>query len=130
MEWALANFTNASILSAGMKVADAQVMMGMEKSVPLVVNQDLKITMPRMAKADVKAQAVYNGPLEAPVKAGQEVGIIRISIPNAKDIELPITAAKDVPRLGFFPALVEKARRLVMGDLAAASTSAAPAPAP
>ncbi len=117
MEWALANFENKQVVSAGMKVADAPVLMGMEQSVPLLVNKDLKITMPRMATADIKAQAVFEGPLEAPVQKGQEVGVLRISIPNMKTIELPILAAKDIPRLGFFPAIAEKARRLVFGDI-------------
>ena len=119
MEWALASFENKQIVSAGMKVADAAVLMGVEKSVPLLVNQDLKITLPRMASADVKAQAVFNGPLEAPVKAGTEVGVLRVSVPNMKPVELPIVTGKDVPRLGFFPGIVEKARRLVFGDVVA-----------
>ena len=82
MEWALANFTNKSIISTGMKVADARVVMGVEQSVPLIVNKDLKITMPRMATNTVKVEAVYKGPLEAPVTEGQEVGIVRVNIAN------------------------------------------------
>jgi D-alanyl-D-alanine carboxypeptidase (penicillin-binding protein 5/6) len=119
IEWALTSFENKQIISAGMKVADAAVLMGVEKSVPLLVNQDLKITLPRMASSDVKAQAVFKGPLEAPVKAGTEVGTLRVTIPNMKPIELPIVTGKDIPRLGFFPAIMEKARRLVFGDVAA-----------
>lgn len=129
MEWALANFTNKSILSSGMKVADAPVIMGMEKSVPLIVNKDLKITMPRMATTSVRAQAIFKGPLEAPVTEGQEVGIIRVEIPNNAPIELPITAAKSIPRLGFFPSMLEKAHRIVFGDRATVS-AATPAPEP
>ena len=116
MEWALASFTNKSILSSGMKVADAPVIMGVEKSVPLIVNQDMKITMPRGAASNVRAEAVFKAPLEAPVAEGQEVGIVRISIPNQQPVEVPVLAAKSIPRLGFFPATMEKARRLIMGD--------------
>lgn len=116
MEWALASFTNTSILHNGMKVADAPVVMGVERSVPLIVTQDLKVTMPRMAKSDIKAQAVFKGPIEAPVKQGQEVGVIRIDIPNMQPIELPITAAKDIPRKGFFPGMLEKLERVIFGD--------------
>jgi D-alanyl-D-alanine carboxypeptidase (penicillin-binding protein 5/6) len=116
MEWALASFTNKSILSSGMKVADAPVIMGVEKSVPLIVNQDMKITMPRGASANVRAEAVFKAPLEAPVTEGQEVGIVRITIPNQQPIEVPVLAAKSIPRLGFFPATMEKGRRLIMGD--------------
>jgi D-alanyl-D-alanine carboxypeptidase (penicillin-binding protein 5/6) len=124
MEWALASFTNKSILSSGMKVADAPVIMGVEKSVPLIVNQDMKITMPRGASANVRAEAVFKAPLEAPVTEGQEVGIVRITIPNQQPIEVPVLAAKSIPRLGFFPATMEKARRLIMGDGASRGAAA------
>ena len=117
MEWALNNFTNTSILTKGMQVATAPVVMGVERTVPLVVDQDLKVTLPRMAgAASFKAQAVFKGPLEAPVKKGQEVGIVRVEIPNMKPVELPAYAAKDIPRLGFFPSMLEKLERVVFGD--------------
>jgi D-alanyl-D-alanine carboxypeptidase (penicillin-binding protein 5/6) len=116
MEWALANFTNASVLHDGMKVADAPVVMGVERWVPLIVTKDLKVTMPRMAKSDIKAQAIFKGPIEAPIRQGQEVGIVRVEIPNMEAIELPVVAAKDIPRKGFFPALAEKAERMIFGD--------------
>lgn len=118
MEWALASFQNKQVVSAGMKVADAPVIMGMEKSVPLVVNQDLKITMPKMSATTIKSQAIFKGPLEAPVMKGDEVGVLRVSVPNMKEIELPILAGKDIARLGFFPGLVEKAKRVIFGDQA------------
>ena len=116
MEWALVNFTNANVLQEGMKVANAPVVMGVERTVPLIVTKDLKLTMPRMAKSDIRAQAVFKGPLEAPIAKGQEVGVVRVEVPNMKPIELPIVTAKEVPRLGFFPALLEKLERLVFGD--------------
>lgn len=142
MEWALASFINANIFQKGTKVADAPVAMGVERWVPLVVQEDLKLTLPRGSAAGkgVRATASFKGPLEAPVKQGQEVGIVRVEIPNMTPIDLPIYAAKDIPRLGFFPALVEKLERLVFGEslpsspagsssgkAAAAATTSAPA---
>lgn len=116
MEWALASFQNKQVVSAGMKVADAPVIMGMEKSVPLIVDKDLKITMPKMSQSTIKSQAIFKGPLEAPIMKGDEVGVLRVSAPNMREIELPILAGKDVVRLGFFPGLVEKAKRVIFGD--------------
>ncbi len=128
MEWALASFKNTAIFTAGTKVADAPVVMGMERSVPLVVDQDLKITMPKMADASVKAQAIFKGPLEAPVKAGTQVGVVRVELPNMQPIELPVKTAKDIPALGFFPALMEKASRLIFGENITPAPAAATTP--
>lgn len=118
MEWALASFTNTNIFQKGQKIADAPVVMGIERSVPLIVNQDLKVTLPRGAAMSAKphAMASFKGPLEAPVKAGTQVGVVRVEIPNMETVELPVVTTKDIPRKGFFPALMEKAERLVFGD--------------
>jgi D-alanyl-D-alanine carboxypeptidase (penicillin-binding protein 5/6) len=117
MEWALSNFTNTSILTKGMQVATAPVVMGVERTVPLIVEKDLKVTMPRMAgTSGIKVQAVFKGPIEAPVKKGQEIGVVRVEMPNMKPIEIPAYAAKDIPRLGFFPSMLEKLERLVFGE--------------
>lgn len=127
MEWALASFVNANIFQKGTKVADAPVAMGVERWVPLVVNEDLKITLPRGSAAGngIRATASFKGPLEAPVKQGQQVGVVRVEIPNMQPIELPIHAAKDIPRLGFFPSLVEKLERIVFGEKLPAQPPAA-----
>lgn len=116
LEWALANFENVDLVSAGEKVATAPVAMGMERSVGLVTDKDLKVTLPRMAGKDIKREAVFMGPLAAPVQKGQQVGVVRISAPNIKPLEVPLVAEKDVAALGFFPALADKARRMVFGD--------------
>lgn len=130
MEWALNNFTNVNILQSGMQAGSAPVVMGVERSVPLIVQKDLVVTLPRMASASVRAQAVFKGPLEAPVKKGQEVGVVRVNIPNMPSIELPIVAAKDIPRLGFFPSMVEKLQRLVFGERSSSANLASSATAP
>ncbi len=127
MEWALATFANKNILHAGMKVAEAPVVMGMERSVPLIVEQDLKVTVPKMNTAGgATANAVFKGPIEAPITKGQQVGVVRVTVPNMDPMELPIVAAKDIPRKGFFPALLEKTERLVFGDRVSPSSVSTP----
>lgn len=125
MEWALASFTNANIFQKGMKVADTPVVMGVERSVPLIVDQNLKITLPRGALSGrgINATASFKGPLIAPVTKGQPVGVVRVQMPDMQPIELPIIAAKDIPAKGFFPALVEKLERIVFDDRIHVSSS-------
>ena len=117
MEWALNNFTNTSILKTGMTVANAPVVMGVARTVPLIVQQDLIVTLPKMAgNSSVNAKAIFKGPLMAPVKKGQEIGIVRVEIANMNPIELPIVTGADVLELDFFPSLFEKLERMVFGD--------------
>jgi len=129
MEWALASFTNTNIFHTGMKVADAPVVMGIERTVPLIVEQDLKVTLPKMTNANIRATASFKGPLEAPVAKGTQVGVVRVEIPNMQPLELPMVTAKEIPRLGLFPAMLEKAERLIFGDRISAPRPVTPQPA-
>jgi D-alanyl-D-alanine carboxypeptidase (penicillin-binding protein 5/6) len=116
MEWALASFKNVELFKDGETITESKVAMGMMPSVPLVAEGTKKITLPRMADSQIKREAIYTGPLEAPVTKGQKVGVVRVTVPSMDPIETPLVAANDVPRLGFFPSLLEKAKRLVVGD--------------
>ncbi len=126
LEWALNSFTNRDVVQKGMKAADAPVVMGMERSVPLIVDQDLKLTVPRLDQTAIRAEATFKAPLEAPVAMGDKIGTLRIDIAGMNTIELPLIAGKDIPRKGFFPALLEKAERVIFGETKPAITSTAP----
>lgn len=130
MEWALANFTNRTLFQAGMQVAEAPVIMGVERAVPLIVDKDLKLTVPRLGGPSVRAQALFKAPLEAPVAKGQQVGILRVEIPNMPPIDMPILAAKAVARKTFFPGMLEKLERVIFGDKIPAQYMDGVAPAP
>jgi len=116
MEWALTNFENKTLFKKGQDIITADVVMGVEKTIPLIVDQDMIITLPRIGAGTMSAKAVYKAPLEAPVKMGDQIGVVRITLPNMPAREIPLLAGKDVPRLGFFPSILEKGRRLIVGD--------------
>lgn len=101
MEWALSNFENRSAFRKGQEIARTPVKLGTSDSVPLIIGQDIILTVPKARKNEVKAQAVYATPLKAPVKAGQKVGELKISVPGQADKSYPLYTAHDVPEAGF-----------------------------
>lgn len=100
MEWALNSFENIKLFSEGETITLAHVALGKEKTVPLMVDQDVIITLPAHAKKALKVQSVYNGPLRAPLKKGQEVGTLQIVIPHMDMIEVPLRIAHAVDDQG------------------------------
>jgi D-alanyl-D-alanine carboxypeptidase (penicillin-binding protein 5/6) len=50
----------------------------------------------------IKAEVVYKGPLLAPVKEGDIVGDLVITVPGSKDIKIPVAAGASVQKLGLF----------------------------
>lgn len=116
MEWALMSFRNLKLLEKNKTVVQAPVVMGLATSVPLVAPQDLLVTVPRMGASDaVTMKAVYNAPLIAPVRAGDEIGKIVVSVARMEPIEMPLLAGADVAGQGFFKRLQSKIELMVFG---------------
>lgn len=101
MEWGFREFNNYTLFKKGDTVDTAAVWLGTEVSVPLIIERDLTVTLPRRASRDAKVTVSFNAPIAAPVTAGKEVGKLRIAVPDAAPIEIPLKAGKSVAQLGF-----------------------------
>ncbi len=116
MEWGLQSFANKTIFSAGQTIEHAAVVLGKDTQVPLVLAESLRVTLPKMMADNWAMRVQYNGPLVAPVKKGQEVGILEIEVPGSEKIQRPLLAGADVEELGFFFKTIEKAKLFIMEE--------------
>ena len=66
---------------------------------PLVLGSDVKVTVGKVGAKNVKLAAEYQGPVAAPIKKGQEIGKLKVTLPNGDSEEIPLFAAADVERL-------------------------------
>ena len=55
---------------------------------------------------------MFQGPIEAPVRAGQKLGELVVTIPGTAGARLPLLAATDVPRAGVLGRMQGAAMRL------------------
>jgi D-alanyl-D-alanine carboxypeptidase (penicillin-binding protein 5/6) len=117
MEWAFRNFENLRLVSSGDVIDTAKVWLGTNAEIPLVVAQDVDVVMPRAAGRDIKMDMKYNGPLQAPVQKGAQVGTLRIEIPGQSVIEVPLQAGADVARQGFFARAKSRLSYLLTGTI-------------
>lgn len=118
LEWALRSFENVRLFDAGDTVETADVVMGAAKFVPLTLDEELFFTLPRLRRDEIKAEVVYKGPVMAPVAKGQDIGVLKISIPGMPEKTYPLKAGADVPKIGFFKGIVEKMHLFVDATLA------------
>lgn len=101
VNWSFRQFAEKTVARAGQTVARAEVWMGREQSVNLVPEQDLTILLPTLSGADLKAEVVYKGPVQAPVAAGQKLAELVIQPESLPEIRLPLVADTAVPAGGF-----------------------------
>jgi len=113
--WAYENFDNYKIVKANMPLVDAPVWLGQQATVPLAAKSDVVVTLPRGARDQVKATAVYDGPLPAPVAAGQQVGMLRIEAPGVAPLEVPLVTAGTARRLGAVDRILAAAMHFLRG---------------
>jgi D-alanyl-D-alanine carboxypeptidase (penicillin-binding protein 5/6) len=113
--WAFQNFENYKIAKANAPLVDAQVWLGRQATVPLAAQSDVVVTLPRGARDQVKATAIYDGPLAAPVAAGQQVGTLRIEAPGIHAIDVPLVTAGSAERLGTVDRILAAALHFLRG---------------
>jgi D-alanyl-D-alanine carboxypeptidase (penicillin-binding protein 5/6) len=116
IEWAFREFKDYTLFRAGQPVDQAPVWLGGSRTVPLVVANDLKLTLPAgFGKERPKVVAHYTGPIPAPIRRGQQVGVLQITAPGMPMIERPLVAGADVERLGPVGRIFAAAHYLLWG---------------
>ena len=132
MAWGFREFTNRNVFVAGAKVTDAEVWLGDKASIPLIIQRDLVVTLPRAQAQSVSVKAVYDGPLPAPIAQGAEVGKLVIGAKGMETLQVTITAGESAGRLGLIGRLKAAATYIFLGPpmpAASAAPQAAPPPA-
>jgi serine-type D-Ala-D-Ala carboxypeptidase (penicillin-binding protein 5/6) len=99
--WAFRQFAVKTLVTAGTRVAEAEVWMGDTATVGLVPAADAKFLVPALVQDQVTAEVVYTGPVAAPITQGAAIAELVIHIPDLPDARVPLLAETDVARGGF-----------------------------
>ena len=116
MSWGFREFDNYTILKKGAKVADIPVWYGASKDVPMVVSEDVVRTLKKSKSDEVKLIASYDKPVKAPVKAGQQLGVVKVELPGQDTLEVPLVAAADVAEVGLWGRIRKNLSYLLLGN--------------
>ena len=107
INFAFQNFERKTIYDANVKIADVNVLHGVEKLLPVGVSESITATLPRVQYDNLKAQIQVNPELEAPVKKGDNVGNLEFYIDQHLLYSFPVIALDDVEKTGIFNRLWE-----------------------
>jgi D-alanyl-D-alanine carboxypeptidase len=100
LEWGFSAWTSRHLFDKGQPVAKASVQGGEELAVPLVANREVYATLPSGSGADIKLSVHYRGPLVAPIRKGDQVGELEISVDGLAPGRVPLYAGRDVGKAG------------------------------
>ncbi len=116
MSWGFREFDNYALFKAGDTVDEAPVWLGDEDTVPLVIAEDLKVTLPRNDRNGMQVSVVYDSPIPAPVPAGTEIAKLRVTWPGGVPVEVPLQAGAEVEQLGPFGRIAASVKFLLLGS--------------
>ena len=106
MEWGFSAFDRRRLFAAGEKVGEARVQNGDARRIGLVARGPVAINLPRSGKGELLATIRYDGPLRAPIMAGQEVAVLEVTAPGIAPARVPLYAAEAVGTAGPFDRIV------------------------
>jgi len=113
VNWSFRNFATKTIAKAGAPIAQAEIWMGREQSVNLVLENDLDLLMPALSGNKADAEVVYHGPVKAPVSKGQPLAELVVTRDGLPEMRLPLVADRDVPSGGFMTRVSAAAQQLI-----------------
>ncbi len=97
LDWGFNQFKTIDLYESDETVAKARVWGGTERWVNLVTSGPFKVALSPQEQAKAEVKMTYTGPLLAPVKAGQAVGLVRILIDGKSVADVPLVTANEVP---------------------------------
>ncbi|WP_088967729.1 D-alanyl-D-alanine carboxypeptidase family protein [Vogesella sp. LIG4] len=105
LNYALQFFETPKLYTAGKAVKEVPVYKGASKLLTVGFARDVFVTVPRGQAGQLKAQLSTTQPLIAPVKAGQVVGKLSVSLDGKVVAEQPVVALQPVEQGGFLSRL-------------------------
>lgn len=92
----------------------ANVWLGTQSKVDLVLKEPLELVLARSDRRKLKVSVQWTDPVPAPVKAGQTIGTLVLELPSGKT-SYELLAADDVAALGMFDRVGEALKYLIFG---------------
>ena len=117
INWGFREFETRTLFEAGEVVDVAEVWLGSQETVPLVLAEDLAITVRRTDADGVDLRLRVSEPMPAPLSAGQVVATLVVDIPGLPEREVPLLAGATIDRQGFAGRVMSQARQLVINAL-------------
>ena len=113
LNWAYREVRTGTLFPAGRPVAEASVWIGETETVGLAPSDDVVVTVPFAVADEVQARLRYDGPIPAPIRAGDRLGHLVIEAPGLEPMEHPLVATHDVGQGGALTRVMAGARLLL-----------------
>lgn len=113
--WGYNQFKNVRLFTAGDVVDEANVWLGVNQKVPLVVAEDMVMSIPVTQSKKIEAKLIYQNPIPAPIFKGDKVGTVEVTLADDTKIIKDVFAGADSAQKGFFSRTMDKIKYTALG---------------
>ncbi len=110
----------------GAVVGAADVWQGARGTVGLQIREPLTVILRPRERRNMRVTIEYEGPVPAPIRRGQELAELRVSVPDSDDVTRTLYAAEDVDSMGVFGKLLSAVIYLTRGRLSSGGSVDSP----
>jgi D-alanyl-D-alanine carboxypeptidase (penicillin-binding protein 5/6) len=115
LEYGYNQFKNYRLFSTGEAVENANVWLGDDTTVPLVLKQDVVISLTAEGRRALEVKVIYDGPIPAPVVSGSPLAELEITAPGIEPRLLPLVAGQEVRSASLFGRVTSALGYLIWG---------------
>ena len=113
----LKRFDTIQIIKKDKIFTNLDVWQGKKNKVEVKSNENFYLTIPKRKKKTIKAFLEYKGPLQAPVKKGEKVALLKVYVSGELKRQIDLFSAEDIKRSNIFSRLFRSLNYLVWGDV-------------
>ena len=117
LNWGLRKFDTIQVAKKNEVLTSLNVWLGKKNKVEVLPSEDIYLTIPKRKKKTIKAVLEYNGPIQAPIKKDDRVGLLKIYESDELIKEVLILSAEDIKRSNIFSRIFRSLNYLVWGDV-------------
>ncbi len=99
LDYGFANYNYSSIDAGLEENTELEVIKGTEKTVGIKSQSTLNVLLPKSSSGKIERKTVLSENVTAPVKKGDILGTVTVTLDGEQLGEIPLVANKDVPRL-------------------------------
>ena len=107
-------FQKKTLFSENKVISEAEVWMGEKHTVPLVVSSEKQFILPKLNTDNIQVRVIYEGPAVAPIKKGEKLAKLIISVPNMESRVLPLFAGENVNEAKWHDKLFRKIKLKIL----------------
>ncbi|MGC6534017.1 MAG: D-alanyl-D-alanine carboxypeptidase family protein, partial [Parvibaculales bacterium] len=116
MTYGFRNFQRDVLVPAQQVVTELPVWHGSESTVAVTTQGRFEIVTPRSGRRKMVATVTYDKPVLAPIKKGDRLGVLKVTLPGLASQEAELVAAEDVGRGNVFGRAISSLIYLIAGE--------------